>query len=213
MHVLRLLALPVLLATLASGAAAPTDKAVSKPGPDAEPPACAEGWSRPASRSPFPVPTCPAAPAASHADEALVNELVAILNETASRDTFCMTVQILGALKADPRLVAPAIIRNAERLKISKGILKPESQWTPEQEIVARGLQFFISGKETPGVTDRWQGPAPYETQWQRSFSPVPTVGTVSVPAPAKEASEPGPASFQQPSAPLPTPPCCPVRD
>jgi hypothetical protein len=141
--------------------------------PDAGPPCLS---------APAPVPAPVACVAAPCADEALVRELLVVLKETKSQDTFCMTVQILGTMKADGRLVVPAIIRNAERLKITEGMLRPESEWTTQQEIVARGLQFFIAGKETPGVTDRWGGAPPPPPPHLRPHA-APAPGVLRAPA------------------------------
>jgi hypothetical protein len=116
-------------------------------------------------------------------DEALVKELLTILNETRSRATFCMTVELLGTMKADSRLVVPAILRNAERLKISNGMLRNESQWTTEQEIVARALQFFVPGTEAP-ESGRVQSSS-YGPRWDQPCGPLPAVGKVTVPCPA----------------------------
>jgi hypothetical protein len=51
----------------------------------------------------------------------VVPELVGILNETASKDTFLVTVLLLKKLGAEAKPALPAIIRNAERLNIFKG--------------------------------------------------------------------------------------------
>jgi hypothetical protein len=51
-------------------------------------------------------------------DEALVKDLVKILDETKSFDTFCVTASILCRVGAKARPAVPGIIRNAERLKI-----------------------------------------------------------------------------------------------
>jgi hypothetical protein len=55
---------------------------------------------------------------AADEDEALVKELVKILDETKSFDTFCVTASILCRVCPKARSAVPGIIRNAERLKI-----------------------------------------------------------------------------------------------
>jgi hypothetical protein len=50
--------------------------------------------------------------------EDMVRELLALLDETKSLDTFVNTVHVLLDIKADSRLVVPAILRNADRLRI-----------------------------------------------------------------------------------------------
>jgi hypothetical protein len=51
----------------------------------------------------------------------VVHELVAILNETDSKDTFLVTVLLLKKLGAESKPALPAVVRNAERLAIFKG--------------------------------------------------------------------------------------------
>jgi hypothetical protein len=59
-----------------------------------------------------------AARAGADPDEALVKDLVKILDETKSFDTFCVTASILCRVGAKAKSAVPGIIRNAERLKI-----------------------------------------------------------------------------------------------
>jgi hypothetical protein len=73
---------------------------------------------------PAPSPT-PAAPCqvACSPSTGLVGELVLILNETKSVDTFALTCSLLGKMGAEARPAVPAMIRNAERLGLLRKAL------------------------------------------------------------------------------------------
>ena len=58
---------------------------------------------------------------AMKADQKLADELVKILNETQSSETFFVTLQCLMHTKASPDIAVPVIIRNADRLRLMKG--------------------------------------------------------------------------------------------
>jgi hypothetical protein len=91
----------------------------------------------PALRGADPVPTCSACTAkvadktktVKATKEHVVGELVTILNETKSPDTFVVTVSCLGMMGHDARMAVPSIIRNAERL----GLLKEVSEFAWEE--------------------------------------------------------------------------------
>jgi hypothetical protein len=72
----------------------------------------------------------------------LAQDLVAILNETKSPDVLLMTMETLAELKAEPHLVIPAIIRNAERLNLLEGICTSETR-NRDQKKILEMLEFF----------------------------------------------------------------------
>jgi hypothetical protein len=59
---------------------------------------------------------------------ALVDDLVALLNETKSRETFAVTLAVLQNLGTDARSAVPAIMRNADRLGLFEGALTGDSK-------------------------------------------------------------------------------------
>jgi hypothetical protein len=65
--------------------------------------------------------------AGKHADPR-TEELIAILNETQSVDTLCVTVKVLESMGRTARPAVPAIIRNAERLGLFKGLTRSNGQ-------------------------------------------------------------------------------------
>jgi Flp pilus assembly secretin CpaC len=62
----------------------------------------------------------PAAPLPS--DEALVRDLIAVLDETKSPPIFSLTVEVLTSMKSQGRRALPAALRCAERLGIDNGM-------------------------------------------------------------------------------------------
>jgi hypothetical protein len=95
-----------------------------------------------------PLPAVPPPPA----DDTVVRELVTVLDQTKSRDTFCLALPVLTALKGDGRRAIPAVLRNAERLHISRGMRQEGAKWTREQKLVADCLQA-LAGR--PGARAR----------------------------------------------------------
>src|SRR5206468_868355 len=85
-------------------------------------------------------PKCAAAPCASAlvapilapGGDPVVQELVAILNETSSADTFVVTTVVLGEMGFAARPALPAIIRNGERLGLFRGLASPNKDDRPE---------------------------------------------------------------------------------
>ena len=82
--------------------------------------------------------------AAPPTDDPLVRDLIKVLDETKSKDTFCLALPVLAALKAEGRRAVPAVLRNAERLKISKGMRQEGAKWTREQKVVAECLEALV---------------------------------------------------------------------
>jgi hypothetical protein len=97
----------------------------------------------------FPV-VAPAAPVARpQTGGGLVGELVAILNETKSKDTFLVTVAALQKIGPEARASAPAIIRNADRLGLLRGISREPKKETSKgraAEVVLEALDEVLGG-------------------------------------------------------------------
>jgi hypothetical protein len=75
-------------------------------------------------------------------DEEAVAELVAILDGTRSPDTFVAVLVALG--RYDEKTALPAVIRNAERLGLLRGLAAGKTT-TPAQQAVAA----FLAGQES----------------------------------------------------------------
>jgi hypothetical protein len=79
--------------------------------------------------------------ASASSDETLVKGLIAVLDETKSRDTFCLTVQVLASLKTESWRAIPAILRSAERLGISERMGNDPARWSKEQMLLSAVVQ------------------------------------------------------------------------
>jgi len=86
----------------------------------------------------------------------VVSNMIAILNETKSPDTFIVTISTLMVLKdagklKNPNLaqVLPAIIRNAERLGLWKGMIEEdEITGTVMQKSILECMQRLIQNSQ-----------------------------------------------------------------
>jgi hypothetical protein len=104
----------------------------------AVPPCCASS-SVPACEVAAP-PPCPVVDAAASHEKAsasckLAKELVAIMNETQSPDTFCVVLGCLERTKVDCEIVVPAIIRNAERMGLLKDLMSKDGPNEKQQRL------------------------------------------------------------------------------
>src|SRR5207245_1830240 len=103
----------------------------------------------------------PPAGAAAPKDEAQVQELITILNETKSASTLVATAIALLPLGDKAKPAVPAILRNAERLKVLEDIGKPA---TKKGEVAAMLMEivFAIQSGWTPdddrpsALNQRW---------------------------------------------------------
>jgi hypothetical protein len=59
---------------------------------------------------------------ASSADDKIIDEMIAILKETKSEETFIVTAMALGRLGPAAKRALPQLIRNAERLELLSGL-------------------------------------------------------------------------------------------
>jgi hypothetical protein len=125
-----------------------------------------------------PVPQCPACSGkettktttVKATKEKLVQELVAILNETKSPDTFIVTTSALGMMGHDARPAVPSIIRNADRLGLLKGISEFAGEEAQEakpskQQRIAEGimdcLDQILTKQPGNGGKATYQAPLP----------------------------------------------------
>ena len=74
--------------------------------------------------------------------EDFVGELIAILNETHSPDAFLVTLSIMQEIKPEARVVVPAIIRNAERLRLFKRT--DPDQPTEQQKMIVECIAVLL---------------------------------------------------------------------
>jgi len=94
-----------------------------------------------------PVPAVPAV-ASALPKQGLVPELVAILNETKSLDTFLVTLRLLEGMGKQAEPAIPAIIRNAERLEVFKDHSAHKEGNSERIDAIVKSLER-IRGKET----------------------------------------------------------------
>jgi hypothetical protein len=154
---------------------------------------------------------CPAQ--APSANEKVVGELVALLRETRSPDTFLVTVMVLGRMGAEARPAIPDIIRNAERLNVFKDVTRPAGRGDELglAEGVWSSIEMILDGSSA-GRT--WIRRTPVEPGYYGSpaasyGSPVayPPSPACSAPPPPPTCTSPAPADPPPCPAPPPPPP------
>ncbi|HYT87149.1 MAG TPA: hypothetical protein VEL76_00385 [Gemmataceae bacterium] len=78
----------------------------------------------------------------SSRDDEFVKESLSILNETRSSDAFIVTILALHRAGVDGKLLVPAIIRNAERLKLFGDAAS--DQGTDQKEMITREIMLML---------------------------------------------------------------------
>jgi hypothetical protein len=106
--------------------------------------------------APAPVPS----PAPVKVSGDLVQELIQIINETRSIDTFFVTTKLLEDMGAKSRPAVPAIIRNAERLELFKDtVLQTEKDGDKQKRVELTSMIVDslgkIMGASSGGATPR----------------------------------------------------------
>jgi hypothetical protein len=81
-------------------------------------------------------------------------ELLAIMKETESPDTFLITLKLVVERTPDAPGLLPTVIRNAERLGITKGMAS--GKLTKEQEMFAEVLEDLAEAKKTKAAPAAW---------------------------------------------------------
>jgi hypothetical protein len=79
-----------------------------------------------------------------------IGELISILNETRSPDAFLVTLSILQEIKPEARTVVPAIIRNAERLRLFKRT--DPDQPTEQQKMIVECIAVLLKKDNDPST-------------------------------------------------------------
>lgn len=133
---------------------------------------------------------CCKAKQATCEDDKVVEELMAILKETKSSDTFVVTAVALGRMGSKAKRAVPTIIRNAERLEILEGICDattPASE-TNEMQMVWQAINWILDKKgstKSPVHTQPACAPAPVSMGYGGACAPDPlTPSSVPTPAP-----------------------------
>jgi hypothetical protein len=139
---------------------------------------------------------CSPTTAAASEDEALYAELVGIIRETTSRDTFMTAVAGLMATEKGGRRAIPVVIRHAERLGILKG-MACDGEMTPGQQLVHAYLDNCVAWQQSQWspahdvVTPvRFTRPA---VAFEAQVLPRPVAAPMPCPVPAQAAPEPCP--------------------
>ena len=132
----------------------------------------------------------PAAHAAVRAT--VVQELTAILNETDSAETFVVTAMALEKMGAAARPAVPAIVRNAERLGVLKGLFQGDGHGKKAEraEVVMKAIETIL---QKPGGASGRGCCYPAADPLLRGSPPAPVVPAPSAPCPPPP--PPGPFS------------------
>lgn len=141
----------------------------------------------------------------------VVTELMAILKDTKSPETFLLTATTLCRLGGEAKRALPAIIRNAERLELLDGLL--DSNTTADNREAAQAVFEAIEmildkkggGKRSRACTTPAIAPAPAASY---GYAPlVPAVpGTIAPAAPGSTYNAPTPSCCPAPLASPPMP-------
>jgi hypothetical protein len=93
---------------------------------------------------------CADRPILPNPEKTLSEELVAVLDQTQSPDVFLATVLVLEKVKGDPKCVIPAVLRNAERLRVFEvGSNKP----TKNRQVLLKMMVSFLTANDAPSLT------------------------------------------------------------
>ncbi len=85
-------------------------------------------------------------PAKTVTSEDDVAELLTILNETTSVDTFVVTLGMLVELEPERKGMIAAVIRNADRLGLLKGVVT-SGKPIPEHEAISTALEKMVAAR------------------------------------------------------------------
>jgi hypothetical protein len=174
--------------------------------------------------------------AASSTDAKIIDEMIAILKETKSEETFIVTVMALGRMGPEAKRALPQLIRNAERLKLFQVLLnaKAEAGDRGVSQHVAEAIVMMAAGQPmgylsvqqtmacahgsygNPSAVGSWTQPAVAPTVVPTCQTPAAPCPVVSGPVVSPPVVTPGnvptmavssPTPLEQePSAPAPTP-------
>jgi hypothetical protein len=99
-------------------------------------------------------PSAPIKPPEPAKKADLVSELIAVLNETKSVDSFLVTLELLEDMEAQAQPAIPAIIRNAERLGVFKDHLKTDGRESEQVKKITMTL-YKIRAAEPEAPTPK----------------------------------------------------------
>ncbi len=156
----------------------------------------------------YPAPSSASKPSApSSTDSKIIDELIVILKETKSEETFVVTAMALGRMGPDAKRALPQLIRNAERLELFEDLFDPEAA-KGDREVsqgVAEAIMMLAEGNKEgrPAGYAYPASPAPY---WNGTYGPPVASSTWNQPAvvPSTDPLCPaGPAAYPATSAPI----------
>jgi hypothetical protein len=93
----------------------------------------------------------------------LVSELIAVLDETQSVDTFLVTLGLLESMEAKAQPAIPSILRNAERLGVFKNHLTSKGRDTEQVESIVKSLEKILSSEQKSSPRTAVAGSEPSE--------------------------------------------------
>src|SRR5262245_4212165 len=99
--------------------------------------------------------SCPAADAARSREAKLVEDLIDYLGETDSMEAYTLTCMVLAKMGNAALPALPAIIRNAERLRLFEDSLNPEAMGEKREvsEAVGKCIKLILAKKRAGGAT------------------------------------------------------------
>jgi hypothetical protein len=133
--------------------------------------------------------------------EKVLQELTAILNETDSADTFLVTTMVLEKMGPDARAAVPALVRNAERLGLLKGLFRADGRGKKAEaaEVVMKAIETILQKKQRYGYPPAACYP-PDPLLRGGSYSPPCATPPTSPPCPPPPVGGPTPTSLYSPT-------------
>jgi hypothetical protein len=95
-------------------------------------------------------PSKPSAPKVASDEPDDATELLTLINETESPDTFLIAVEALTGLEPERKGLIAAVVRNADRLGLLKGVAS--GKVTEHQEVITKMLDKLVQAR-TEGRT------------------------------------------------------------
>jgi hypothetical protein len=149
----------------------------------------------------------PPAPEAKPAPDATADELIAMLNDTESVDTFLVALEAVKSVAPQHPKLIPLVIKNAERLELLKGMASADKP-KKEQEAFKTQLAALLEARKASAAMNVMNVPPPPTLMPARplppnQYCPVPTQPAYPQAVPAY-ATPPYP--LQQPTTICPAP-------
>jgi hypothetical protein len=137
----------------------------------------AQNWAKPSGDG----PAAPAVTRKPGKPASIVDELVAILNETKSKETFTVTLTVLQKFGKEAKPAVPSILRNADRLGLFAGALAGDSKGKQASNDVLEAIDSIL-GKESDQLPSPDGCSLPPTKRRTPADAPPPAAGMGDVP-------------------------------